>query len=157
MATLKIVATLVPAQKQDLFNDGGELRESATVFVKSSTGRWGGPHYLEYHFLDEIVTLMHQDFYYVIKQPAAPVHPIEFTFKLILRPAVGDDFKWRESFPRWDRVYYLLIDNDTIQGPLYLFPNSRQDIFKEQYKNKQIYVPNELQSFEPYRPKQASS
>lgn len=156
MNIVAIGASLVPATRADLFSAEGAIIESRTVFVKSRRdGRFSGPHFLENHFLDEIVCLIDANFYYVIGVGRGS-NPQEFGCELLLRPALWEDFYWSPRFLRFQRMYYLMPKKGEIWGP-YLLDN-KTDIgqLQSQVQMGMVLVPNEKQTFQPLAKRLAS-
>jgi hypothetical protein len=149
MYILKIIASLVPAQRSDFFYEDGSLKESGTVFEGSPKRSFCGPRFIEYLYLDEILTFIDQDFYYVIKQGVVE-HPLEYKFEFRLRMAVADDFRWSPNFPRHQRMYYTTQDKIKIFGPYFYNPDADTEVFQKQLAGGSILVPNEQQTFKPY-------
>jgi hypothetical protein len=124
--------------------------------VPARTG-FTGPYMMEYLYLDEIIRFMEADTYYVIKHDPARRSDREFTFKLILRPANSNDFKWSPRYPRYFRIYWLRLDETHIQGPLYFMPGTDREKFSAQLQAGQLYVPNERQDFTAWQASSAAS
>lgn len=157
MQTIRVIATLVPALDADFFTDVRGVKESVSVFMKSQKTGFAGPYMLENLYLDEIIRFMEADAYYVIRHDPARRADREFTFKLILRPANGDDFRWSPRYPRWFRIYWLRLDAQRIQGPLYFMPGTDIQEFSKQLQAGQLYVPNEKQDFIAWQASSAAS
>lgn len=150
-----IGACLVPATRADLFSAEGALIESRTVFVQSVRDRrFSGPHFLENHFLDEIVCLIDANFYYVIGVGRGCAQ--EFWCELLLRPALLDDFRWAPKHLRYYRMYYLSPKPGEIWGPYFLEPRTDMILFEAQVQAGMVMVPNERQTFAPLAKRMAS-
>lgn len=141
------MATLVPAKKEDLYFPTGEVKESTVVFEKSAKdGRFSGPHFLEVHSLGAIVCLACRDWFYIIKR-GHNYTAGEVTFKLALRRAEVNDFRWSPYYPRWGRLYYTSTDKAMVYGPHYLTEDTDKKQLAAQLQDGHIWVPAEGQQF----------
>lgn len=150
MSSLAIPVTIAPAKSGDcFFQESGisKVREHRLYFFQKLDGSFRGPFYLHDGYdVVELSIQQHAGYIYMLVEDNAT----DFTFLINLEPAHADDLKDGKRL-RYGYCYWLRPDNDHVEGPFFLSPDTDVQLLARQLRSGHLLKAAAQQNFNPYK------